>query len=170
MSGKSDIDELGLWYALYRLEVGYWNDVDFNGGSTVHELYRGDGVFAVGPNRFEGQRAIKTFYEWRRSRGETTTRHIVTNVAVLAQDARRARASGLITIHRAKGGHPIQEGTQPALVADFASDCILDPDDVWRYASHVLDPVFVGADVPLSLSVDPRFLAARMNETAGNEP
>jgi hypothetical protein len=169
MSATDDIDELRIWYALYRLEAKHWNDVDFNGGCAAHELYCGDGLFAVGPNRFEGQQAIKNFYEWRRGCSKTNTRHIITNVMVLAQDARRATASGLITIYRANGRAPLYGGNVPALVADFASDCILGPDDAWRFASHIVNPVFMGADIPLSLAIDPKFLApARTNETVGH--
>jgi len=166
MSDTNNIDELRIWYALYRLEAKHWYDVDFNGGRSVHELYCADGLFAVGPNRFEGQHGIKTFYEWRRARRVASTRHIVTNVMVLAQDERRATASGLITMYHAKGSAPVHDGNVPALVADFASDCILGPDDTWRYASHTLDPVFMGTDIPLSLAIDPRFLApARSHDT-----
>jgi len=168
MSSPQDIEEQATWFALYRLEARYWYDVDYNGGRDAHEFYLSDGLFAIGPNRFEGRHGIKTFYEWRRARGKMTSRHIISNLLVDSQDERRAKAFGLITVHRGKGEAPLRYGFVPSLVADFTSDCVRGPDDVWRYASHILDPVFVGDDVPLSLAIDPRFLATpRAPESVG---
>jgi hypothetical protein len=161
------MDELRLWHALYQLEVKYWYDVDYNGGSSVHELYCNDGLLSVGGKEFKGRHTIKTFYEWRRGRGETA-RHVIANVVVRAQDERRATASGLITIYRARGIRvPLPAGNVPALVSDFTSDCILGLNDTWRYASHVLRPVFLGPDTPFSMSIEPGFLAllARSRES-----
>ena len=31
-----NMNELQLWHDLYQLEVKYWYDVDYNGGSSVH--------------------------------------------------------------------------------------------------------------------------------------
>jgi hypothetical protein len=167
IAGNSDI---AIWFALYHLETAHWHDVDFDGGRNAHELYCHDGVLAVGANRFKGRHGIKLFYEWRRSRGEMTSRHIITNMMVNAHEERRASASGVITIHRGKGAQPIERGNVPALVADFTSDCVLGPDNIWRYASHLLDPVFIGSDVPLSLAIDPRYLDhIRVNDSAGGE-
>jgi hypothetical protein len=159
-------DELQLWYALYRLEAKHWYDVDFNGGRRVHDFYCPDGQYIVGPNRFEGQKGIRTFYDWRRSRGEMSSRHIISNFVVQERDGRRARASGLITTHCAKGGPPVEYGNVPALVSDFTSEYVLGNDEVWRYMSHRLDPVFIGKDTPLSLAIDPQYLASpRARET-----
>jgi SnoaL-like domain len=162
------MNELQLWHDLYQLEVKYWYDVDCNSGSSVHELYRDDGLLSVGGKEFRGRHTIKTFYEWRRQRNETA-RHVVSNFMVRSQGERRATAFGLITIYRARGiNPPLDTGNVPALVSDFTSDCILGPDDIWRYASHVLRPVFIGPDVPFSLSIDPAFVAylARSRATA----
>ena len=161
------MDELRLWYALYQLEVKYWHDVDYNGGASVHELYCDDGLLSVGGKEFKGRHTIKTFYEWRRGRVETA-RHLISNVTVRARDERRATAFGVITIYRTRGGPPVHAGNVPALVSDFVSECVLSPADVWRYASHVLRPVFIGSDTPFSLSIDPAFVAhlARSRDTA----
>jgi hypothetical protein len=152
------MDELRLWYALYQLEITGWHDVDCNGGACVHELYCDDGVLSVGGKEFKGRHMIKTFYEWRRIRGETA-RHVVANVMVRPKDERRATAFGLITLYRGRGNAPIRGGNVPALVSDFVSECILGPDDTWRYASHVLRPAFIGSDTPFSMSIDPAFVA-----------
>jgi hypothetical protein len=152
------MEELRLWYALYQLEVKYWYDVDYNGGSSVHELYCDDGLLSVGGKVFKGRHTIKTLYEWRRERVETA-RHVISNVTVRAQDEWRATAFGVITIYRSRGSPPVRAGNVPALVADFVSECVLSPADTWHYASHVLRPVFIGPDTPFSLSIDPAFVA-----------
>jgi hypothetical protein len=159
MDDNDDIGELRIWYALHQLESKLWHDVDFNGGRCAHEFYCTDGLFAVGGNRFEGRGGISAFYEWRRGRGETSTRHIVSNMVLSARGGRSAKAAGLITVHRGRGIPPFRSANVPVLVADFASECILGDDGVWRFASHILDPVFVDQDAPPSLAVDPRFLA-----------
>jgi SnoaL-like domain len=159
MKGIGNMDELRLWHALNQLEIKYWYDVDYNGGSSVHELYCDDGLLSVGGKEFKSRHTIKTFYEWRRGRVETA-RHVISNLTVRAQDERRATSFGLITIYRARGIRtPLNTGNVPALVSDFTSECILCPNDVWRYASHVLRPVFTGPDTPFSLSIDPEFVA-----------
>jgi hypothetical protein len=163
------MDELRIWHALHQLEVGYWHDVDFNGGSSVHNLYCDDGLFAVGTKEFKGRDMIRMFYEWRQRRGETA-RHVITNVQVRAEDEGRATASGIITIYRGRGSAPHHTVTTPALVSDFVSNCVLTPDAAWRYASHVLRPIFVGTEMPLSLAIDPSFLAFARSRESGKLP
>jgi hypothetical protein len=46
----------------------------------------------------------------------------------------------------------------PAMIADFEAQCVLGDDRLWRFQSHVLRPIFVGSDVPISLSIDPQHL------------
>jgi hypothetical protein len=84
-----DTDDLALWYALNRLMTNYWDDVDSNGGAEAHEFYLPDALYAVGNNRFEGEEKIRAFYARRRQRGRTTTRHLVDNLRVFRDDARR---------------------------------------------------------------------------------
>jgi hypothetical protein len=159
MNETNVVDEPKIWHALNRLTAEHWRDVDVNGGRSVHDLYESDGLFVVGPNRFEGRDGIQVFYQWRRGRGNNTTRHIISNVIVQAEDEHHAKLSGLVTIYRGAGSPPLRQDNMPVLIADFTADCVLGDDAVWRYKSHLLDPIFVGADVPLSLAIDPRFLA-----------
>ena len=44
------------------------------------------------------------------------------------------------------------------MIADFEVQCVLGEDQLWRFQSHVLRPIFVGSDVPISLSIDPQHL------------
>jgi hypothetical protein len=63
-----DSDDLALWYALNRLMINYWADVDSNGGAQAREFYLPDALYAVGNNRFDGEQKIRAFYARRRQR------------------------------------------------------------------------------------------------------
>jgi len=153
-----DTDDLALWYALNRLITNYWANVDDEGGSRAHEFYLPDALYAVGNNRFEGEEKIRAFYARRRQRGNTCTRHLVCNLRVFRDDARRARTVGVMSLYRADGSPPFQGARPPAMIADFEAQCVLGDDRVWRFQSHVLRPIFVGSDLPVSMSIDPRRL------------
>jgi hypothetical protein len=98
-----DTDDLALWYALNRLMTNYWDDVDHNGGSRAHKFYLPEALYTVGTNRFEGAEKICAFYARRRQHGNITTRHLVGNLRVFRDDARRARTVGVMTLFRADG-------------------------------------------------------------------
>ena len=153
-----DTDDLALWYALNRLMINYWADVDSNGGAQAHEFYLPDALYAVGNNRFEGEQKIRAFYARRRQRGRTTTRHLVDNLRVFRDEGGHARAVGVMCLYRADGSPPFQGARPPAMIADFEAQCVMGDDRLWRFQSHVLRPIFVGSDVPISLTIDPQHL------------
>ena len=155
-----DTDDVALWYALYRLATNYWYEVDFNGGARAHEYYVPDGLFAVGGNRFEGHGKIRAYYAWRQRRGYITSRHLLNNLQVLPDDdGNHVRQIGVLSLYRADGRPPFQGERPPMLIADIIADCVRGEDEVWRYRSHVLRPLFVGRDIPHSTSIDPEFLS-----------
>jgi hypothetical protein len=86
---------------------------DDNGGGQAHEFYLPDALYAVGNNRFEGAQKIRAFYARRRQRGRTTTRHLVDNLRVFRDDARRARTVGVMSLYRADGSPPFQGQGRP---------------------------------------------------------
>jgi hypothetical protein len=151
-----DTDDLALWYALNRLMTNYWADVDDDGGRRAHEFYLPDALYAVGNNRYEGEEKIRAFYARRRQLDIATTRHLVGNLRVFRDDARRARSIGVTTLYRADGKPPFRGARPPAMIADFEAQCVLDDDGVWRLQSHVLHPIFVSTDVPASIVIDPK--------------
>jgi SnoaL-like domain len=169
-AAMTSLGEAELWFALNRLESRCWHDVDYNGGRAVHELYRSDGLFTVGKNRFEGRESIRAFYEWRRRRREMTTRHLVTNLIVLEGGETHARAAGSLMVYRGIGNPPFVDDIEPVMVGDFISDCVRGDDGAWLYASHAIDPLFMGSDVPLSLAIDPSFLATLQARDASRNP
>ena len=153
-----DTDDLALWYALNRLMINYWADVDHNGGNQAHEFYLPDALYAVGNNRFEGTEKIRAFYTRRREHGTTTTRHLVDNLRVFRDDPRQARAAGIMSLYRADGRPPFRGAKPPAMIADFEAQCVLAEDRLWLFQSHLLRPIFVGSDLPASITIDPHRL------------
>jgi SnoaL-like domain len=153
-----DTGDLGLWYALNRLMTNYWADVDHNGGNQAHEFYLPEALYVVGRNRFEGAEKIQAFYARRRERGTTTTRHLIDNLQIFRADAQHARTVGVMSLYRADGRPPFQLARPPAMIADFEAQCVLGDDGAWRFQSHILRPIFVGSDLPASISIDPQRL------------
>jgi hypothetical protein len=158
-----------LWYAIYSLLVNYWRDVDLNLGRDAHDFYVADGSFIVGDNHFESHEGIRTFYTWRRGREKAGSRHLLSDLAVVGDGERRARAFGVMTLHRASGLPPFRS-TVPTLIADLTCVCVQGDDGRWRFERHILDPVFVGDDVPLSLSVNTQHLARIKHTIADEDP
>ena len=153
-----DTDDLALWYALNRLVTNYWADVDDEGGSHSHEFYTPKALYSVGNNRFDGADRIRAFYTRRRQHGTITTRHLVSNLRVFRDDERRAQTVGVMSLYRADGPPPIERMKPPAMIADFEAQCMLGDDQVWRFQSHIIRPIFVGSDRPASISIDPQRL------------
>jgi hypothetical protein len=146
--------DVALWCALSGLMADFWSDVDENGGREASAFYLPSGVYAIGNNRFEGQDKIAAFYD-RRRHGTVLTRHVLSNLRVLANGKTAARATGLMTLYRADGKSPFQGARPPAMIADFEARCVLGDDDRWRFETHLLRPIFVGSDLPASISIDP---------------
>jgi len=160
-----------LWFAIYSLVVNYWRDVDYNEGRDAHGFYLPEGTFIVGDNHFDTRDGIETFYAWRRQREKSVTRHLLSDLVVVADGEGRARGFGVVTLHRASGRPPYRTHG-PCLISDLTCDCVRGADGTWRFASHILAPLFVGDDVPLSLSVNTHHLASlkhRLSEERGVE-
>jgi hypothetical protein len=165
-------DELLLWHALHRLEVRYWYDVDVNEGRTAHEFFTPDGVKLVGHNRFEGREQIRAFYEWRARHSGTeavrklgisgvrAVRHLITNLFVASSSERYATVLGIITFYGGKS----KRQSNPPMVADLINECVLGKDNVWRFKSHTIRPVFMSNETPPSMQIDPNFLKHYVSE------
>jgi hypothetical protein len=165
-------EELLLWPALHRLEATYWYDVDFNEGRTAHEFFTPDGVKMVGHNRFEGRKEIHAFYEWRARQngakavrqlgisGVRAVRHLITNLYVASSGERCATVVGIVTFY---GGKSKRQSSLP-MVADLINECVLNKDDVWRFKSHTLRPVFMSKVTPPEMQIDPNFLKHHVSE------
>jgi hypothetical protein len=158
--------DCALWYELYRLETSYWRDVDFNQGRNATTFYLDDGVFAIGDNVFRGAERISEFYAWRQSHTRATTRHVLSNLMITQAADREAHAQGVIHFYQAEGQPPVWDSSAAILVADLINHCVLDDKNVWRFKSHVLRPIFMGNNVPLSLAFDLTRAAAASTSAA----
>ena len=159
-------DKLLLWHDLHHLQVTYWYDVDFNDGRTAHEFFTLDGVKTVGRNRFEGREEIRAFYEWRTRQigakalgnlwtgGVKAVRHLITNLYVASSSERCATVLGIVIFY---GGKSMGQSSSP-MVADLINECVLNKDNVWRFKSHTLRPVFMSKMTPPEMQIDPSFL------------
>src|SRR5215471_15184109 len=83
------------------------------------------------------------------------------NLQVFATDDHHARLVAALSLFRANGPPPVRRAPSPCLIADVSSDCARGEDGIWRFRSHVVRPVFLGSDHPLSLSIDGQFLTKR---------
>lgn len=165
-------DELLLWHALHRLEVAYWYDVDFNEGRTAHEFFTPDGVKMVDHSRFEGREEIRAFYQWRARQkvataasqlgisGVRAVRHLVTNLYVASSSERCASVRGMVIFYVGKS----KLQSHPPMVADLISECVLNKDNLWRFKSHTLRPIFMSYETPPSMEIDPNFLRHHVSE------
>ena len=163
-------DDFLLWYALHRLEVAYWYDVDFNDGRAAHDFFTPDGVKIVGHNRFEGREQIRAFYEWRAGQigekavdrlaisGVKAVRHLITNLQVTLSSDHSATMLGIIVFYGGLTYPSTRQSNPPMMVADLINECVLNEDNLWRFKSHTLQPVFMSAAPPPSMEIDPMFL------------
>ena len=71
-----------------------------------------------------------------------------------------------LSLFRANGPPPVHRAPSPCLIADVIGECVCGEDGTWRYRSHMVRPVFLGVDRPLSLSVDGQFLSKRRESIA----
>lgn len=133
---------------LSALLADYWHDVDHHWGRHAHLLYRDDGVFAIGDDLMNGPDAIRAFYSWRESRGARAARHVVSNIRVVPQGGDTAQLDAIMCLYAADGV-PVLESKPPILIADVSAQCVRGDDGLWRFASHLLKPVFAGG-VPIT--------------------
>ena len=150
----SDPENAALWYSLHRFVTRFWREVDLNAGASAHAFYGPDAVFAVGANRFDGAGKIQAFYAQRQKRGIVTTRHVVDNLLVQPAAPATARFTGILSIFYADGPPPIHGAHPPMLIADIDAECVGTAESGWLFRSHVLSPVFVGRNIPISMSFD----------------
>jgi SnoaL-like domain len=155
-------DRLLLQHALFELEARYWYDVDCNAGRKAHEFYLPDGLMVVGHNQFRGREKIREFYEWRERQAANavssvkTIRHLINNLYVESSTPGCAKVLGIVSFYGSVLPSPARQSRPPMLIADLINECVLDDDDNWRFRSHVLRPVFMSHEAPLSIAVDTR--------------
>ena len=134
------------------LFADYWFDVDHRWGRHASEMYLNAGVFEIGDERMQGREAVRAFYGWREGRGARVARHVISNLRVMPRAQDHADVDAILCLYAADGA-PVLESKPPILLADVTAECVRDVDGRWRFASHLLQPVFAGG---APITVPPR--------------
>jgi hypothetical protein len=81
-------------------------------------------------------------------------RHLISNLHVASSSERCATVRGIVVFY---GGKSKLQSNRP-MVADLINECVLNEDNVWRFKSHTLRPVFLSKVTPPEMQIDPTFL------------
>jgi hypothetical protein len=67
---------------------------------------------------------------------------------------------GMVIFYGGKTKHQ----SNPPMVADLINECVLNEDNVWRFKSHTLQPVFMSNETTQSMAINPNFLKHHASE------
>jgi hypothetical protein len=87
-------------------------------------------------------------------------RHLITNLYVASSSERCATVLGIVIFYGGKS----KRQSNPPMVADLSNECVLNEDNLWRFKSHTLRPVFMSNETPQSMQIDPNFLKHHVSE------
>ena len=85
-------------------------------------------------------------------------RHLITNLYVASSSERYATVLGIVIFHGGLAYPSKRQSNPPMMVADLINECVLNKDNVWRFKSHTLRPVFMSKATPPEMQIDPDFL------------
>jgi hypothetical protein len=139
------LDHFLLTEEVRQLIVDYWDEVDARGGAQAHEFYVEDAVFQKMRNKAE----IKAFYDWRRSRGERASFHLVNNLRVSEEAGDRIVANYVMTLFAADGTPPL-DVRAPASISAATETFVRLPSGELKIVSKVLKLTFRG-DEPTTI-------------------
>ena len=123
--------------------IDYWWDVDRNGAKGALAFYTEDCVYLMCHHRMEGHAPIKSYYDYRESRGARMVRHVVTNLRVHVHALDRATLDGTLTVYAADGV-PVLPSAPPIMVADTECEFERGADGAWRFRMHKIIALFTG--------------------------
>jgi hypothetical protein len=119
--------------------------IDHKDGAGVEDLFTADGVYDMSNRLYRGRADIRTFYDARKSRGRRAARHVFTNLRLVPESAERATGTVILTLYACDGDPPYP--TQAILISDYDDVYVREADEVWRYQSRTIVPVFGGVPV-----------------------
>jgi hypothetical protein len=157
-SAEARIERYLLNEEVRQLVVDYWDEVDARGGTNAHEFYIDDAVFQKMRNKAE----IKAFYDWRRSRGERASFHIVNNLRVRQETDDRIVANYVMTLFAADGTPPLAMRA-PASISEATETLVRLPSGELKIVSKVLKLIFRG-DEPRTVMPDEILDTMRRNK------
>jgi hypothetical protein len=123
--------------------IDYWWDVDRNGARCALDFYTKDCVYLMCEHRMEGHAAIRSYYDYRDSRGPRLVRHVVTNLRAHVQTPEQASVDGVLCVYAADG-IPVLPSAPPIMVADIECEFVRDTNGTWRLSLHRIVPLFQG--------------------------
>jgi len=123
--------------------IDYWWDVDTNAARRALEFYTEDCLYLMCDHRMEGHSAIRSYYDFRDSRGARLVRHVVTNLRVHVQAPQEASLKAVLCVYAADGV-PVLPSTPPIMIADIACRFVRNTDGQWRFRLHQIIPLFTG--------------------------
>lgn len=145
-TGRSPVtpeEEFRIQLAVKDRLIDYWWDVDRNAAKCAVEFYTEDCVYLMCDYRMEGHAAIRSYYEYRESRGDRLVRHVVTNLRVHVKAVDQASLDGVLCVYAADGV-PVLPSAPPIMIADTECTFVKGSDGHWRFKLHQIIPLFRG--------------------------
>src|ERR1700756_3319467 len=90
--------------------------------------------------------------------GAKAVRHLIINLYVASSSERCATVLGTVVFYGGLAYPSKRQSNPPVMVAGLINECVLSKDDVWRFKSHTLRPVFMSDATPASMEIDPNFI------------
>lgn len=149
MTTASDVDRAALTQELTALVTALWYDIDHNRGRSASTFFTADADLMFSARSFRGTAEIDEVYAGRAARGARVSRHVVTNLHVVAADAERVTAVSVLVLFAEDGEAP-RPTTAPALVADVTDEFVR-VDGRLRIASRRIDHAFIAPTTVLAV-------------------
>jgi hypothetical protein len=90
--------------------------------------------------------------------GVKAVRYLITNLYVASSSERCATVLGIVIFYGGPTYPSKRRSNPPTMAADLINECVMSKDNVWRFKSHTLRPVFMSDATPPSMEIDPNFL------------
>ena len=143
-----DLDRLDIERACTRLINYYVQALDSGDYELAASCFTDTGTRSIGNRVAKGRDQI---LEAMRSMGTgRVSCHVVTNILIEVQNAKRALGSSVLLLWRREGvalGGGALPGTTPSLIARNHDEFVLMPDG-WKFQSRSSQPLFRAADGP----------------------
>lgn len=125
--------------AIEALSTEYSWLVDHGKADQAAELFTNDAVLSAGGNEVSGIVDIRRHLLERANNRDIRSRHVVTNIRLLAEGPEQVRGTFIMTIYRSIG-----ESRRPQVIIGDVEDLYrLGTDGCWRLAERKLAPAFV---------------------------
>ena len=121
--------------------VAIWYDIDCGDSTNVKDFFTEDGVLSFDGRELHGRKEIHEGYLQRAS-GDRLSRHVISNVHVVRQDANSADVINILRLY-AGNGEPVLPFDGPLSVTDCHDHFVKDTDGTWRIERRLLANQFV---------------------------